>query len=205
MARPKVPLISRRSVIRVGLDIVEADGVDALTLRRLAKDLEVNAASLYHYFASKEEILTAITRAALAEMPVPVIKQDEDWRYWFADVGIEYRAFLIERPYMTELRARGYVSRAALPAEAAGMARMTEAGIPADIQIVILDTMESFVIGSALMHHGRSESTRVVQTSPTRRRRAETLGDEAFAAMLRLMIVELTERFIPHADEVEGA
>lgn len=138
-------------------------------------------------------------------MPVPVIKQDEDWRYWFADVGIEYRAFLIERPYMTELRARGYVSRAALPAEAAGMARMTEAGIPADIQIVILDTMESFVIGSALMHHGRSESTRVVQTSPTRRRRAETLGDEAFAAMLRLMIVELTERFIPHADEVEGA
>lgn len=199
MARPKAPLISRRSVIRTGLDIVETEGVDALTVRRIAKDLDVNAASLYHYFESKEDILTAITRAALAEMPVPVIKEGEDWRHWFAEVGIEYRAFLIERPYMTELRARGYVSRADLPAEAAGMARMTEAGIPVDVQMVILETMEAFVLGSALMHKGRLEAGRAGPTSASRRRRGETLADEVFAAMLRTLIVELIERFGPDA------
>ncbi|WP_166462914.1 TetR/AcrR family transcriptional regulator [Amycolatopsis acidicola] len=199
MPRPKVPLISRRSVIRVGLDLVEQEGMDALTVRRIAKELDVNAASLYHYFASKEEILTSVTRAALAEMPVPAMKEGEDWRHWFAEVGIEYRAFLIARPYLTQLRVNGYVSRADLPTEAAAMARMTEAGVPPEHQMVILDTIEAFVIGSALMHEGKRGTS--LSGGAAQRKRRAALEDEVFAGMLRTVVVELTERFAPAAED----
>jgi TetR/AcrR family transcriptional regulator, tetracycline repressor protein len=196
MARPKVSLISRRSIIRAGLDIVESEGVEALTVRHIAKTLDVNPASLYHYFDSKDDILAAVTRSALAEMYVPDMKEGDDWREWFANVGIEYWKFLVERPYMAELRARGYLSRADLPTEAAGMHKMSEVGIIREHQVAILDSMESFVIGSALMHVSRDASGRLLPTSQTRRR-SGNLTDETFAYVLREIVVRLTDRFTP--------
>ena len=62
MARPSKPLISRASAVQASIEIIDAEGLDAFSLPRLAKHMGVRAPSLYHHFADKNEILTAIAR-----------------------------------------------------------------------------------------------------------------------------------------------
>lgn len=45
MARPKVPLISKRTALEVALDIIDNEGIEALSIRWLAERLAVNGAS----------------------------------------------------------------------------------------------------------------------------------------------------------------
>ena len=51
MARPSKPLISRDACARAALEIIDAEGLDALSLERLATEIGVRAPSLYHHFA----------------------------------------------------------------------------------------------------------------------------------------------------------
>ena len=55
MPRPKVPLISKRKTLEAALRIIDTEGLDAMSVRRLAIELNVNAASLYHHFRNKDE------------------------------------------------------------------------------------------------------------------------------------------------------
>ncbi|HTC82023.1 MAG TPA: helix-turn-helix domain-containing protein, partial [Acidimicrobiia bacterium] len=60
MARPSKPLISKDASARAALEIIDAEGLEALSLERLAKELGVRAPSLYHHFADKAEILARV-------------------------------------------------------------------------------------------------------------------------------------------------
>lgn len=66
-SEPRVPL-SRERVLRAATALADASGVEALTMRRLAQDLGVEAMSLYHHVANKEEILDGIVDAVVAEI-----------------------------------------------------------------------------------------------------------------------------------------
>lgn len=191
MARPKVPLISRRRVIQAALDILEREGPDALTIRRLGEELHVNGASLYHHFSSKEDILASAGRAALAELVVPVLAEGQDWQEWFADVGVRYAAFLAERPYMLPLMVAGYIPRISLPVASTAMQHMTQMGIPADAHPFILDTIEAFLFGTALRKQVHREEIPL-----TAKQQAER--DGAFAVIVLDMIRSLVSYFTPN-------
>src|SRR5690242_17679722 len=60
MARPRRPMLSRALIIETALEIIDREGLDALSTRRLATELAVRAPSLYNHFATKEEILDAV-------------------------------------------------------------------------------------------------------------------------------------------------
>src|SRR2546425_10001088 len=79
MARPKTPLISRRKTLEVALEIIDGEGLDAFSIRRLATELDINGASLYHHFANKDEILAGVAELALADVRTPT-DPDADWR-----------------------------------------------------------------------------------------------------------------------------
>ena len=55
--RPAKPPLSERAVIDAGLAILREEGIDALSMRRIAKALDTGAASLYVYVASRDELL----------------------------------------------------------------------------------------------------------------------------------------------------
>lgn len=52
-AQPRLQL-SRARVLRAAVDLADREGLDALTMRRLAQELDVEAMSLYHHVANKE-------------------------------------------------------------------------------------------------------------------------------------------------------
>jgi AcrR family transcriptional regulator len=70
--------LTERRIAEAALDLVDADGVDGLTMRKLAQRLGVSAMALYTYFPDREAVLEAVTQLLLTEVEIPA--EDLDWR-----------------------------------------------------------------------------------------------------------------------------
>lgn len=147
MARPKEALISPDVVIQTALRIMEQEGLEALSLRRLGTELKINGTSLYHHFANKDEILAAAARHALREIELPPLA--DDWEKWIADNAVAYRRLLVAKPYLIPLMLDGIRPRTL--ATAVTETKLTEAGVPAAMQPEMIYALDTTVIGSALV------------------------------------------------------
>ncbi|MDN3356013.1 TetR/AcrR family transcriptional regulator C-terminal domain-containing protein [Actinomadura sp. DC4] len=82
--QPRVPL-SRRRVLRAAVGLADRDGLDALTMRRLAQEVGVEAMSLYHHVANKEAVFDGVVEVILGEIMAAVDgveapSPEEDWQ-----------------------------------------------------------------------------------------------------------------------------
>jgi AcrR family transcriptional regulator len=68
--RPAKPPLSERAVIDAGLAILRTEGMDALSMRRIAKALDTGPASLYVYVANRDELLRLLFDEVVATIPL---------------------------------------------------------------------------------------------------------------------------------------
>jgi AcrR family transcriptional regulator len=73
------PRLSKRTVTESALKLADADGLDALTIRKLAQHLGVTPMALYWHFRSKEELLEGVAEQVWGEIDVNV---DPDAPWW---------------------------------------------------------------------------------------------------------------------------
>ncbi|MFI6638787.1 TetR/AcrR family transcriptional regulator [Streptomyces sp. NPDC050504] len=69
-ARPAKAPLSREVIVRTGLAVLDRDGLDALTMRRVAKELDTGPASLYVYVANRDDLMAAMLDEVLARVPL---------------------------------------------------------------------------------------------------------------------------------------
>lgn len=193
MARPKNPLIAKDAVIAAATKVLEKEGAKALTLRRLAADLNVNSASLYHHFENKEEILLAVVRIALRGLRLPPL--DETWENWICENAVRYRRLLIQKPFLIPLMLEGF--RPKTMAYSVSDAKLIEAGVPDDVRPEFLRVLDTTVVGSALIainspHSGKAE-----------RENAKFDYEKLLKSTLRLLINDMTEHYSSRAVEAE--
>ena len=74
--------LSRAEIIKAAIAVADAEGPDAISMRRIARELNAGAMSLYWYVGSKEELLDLMLDSIEAEIEVP--EPSGDWR---ADLG----------------------------------------------------------------------------------------------------------------------
>jgi AcrR family transcriptional regulator len=72
--------LSRDQVAAAALALAEAEGIEAVTMRRVAAEVGLGTMSLYHYAPTKRDLLTLINEAILAELLVPDSELGDDWR-----------------------------------------------------------------------------------------------------------------------------
>src|SRR5689334_8495507 len=77
-AKGPKPGLSLDKIVGVAIAIADAEGLDAVSMNRVAKQLGTGAMSLYRYVASKEELLALMIDAAIGD--VPTTPQTGDWR-----------------------------------------------------------------------------------------------------------------------------
>lgn len=70
------PQLSRDVVVTAALKVVESEGGDALTMRRVADEIGVSASSLYGYVANKEELVQLVLEQIMTEISFPQAGQD---------------------------------------------------------------------------------------------------------------------------------
>lgn len=103
-ATRRAPL-STEKVLLAALRMADKDGLDALSMRSLAKALKVEAMSLYNHVSNKEHILDGLVELVASEIDVPSI--GGDWRVAMRRRALEAHAVLMRHPWATML----FVSR----------------------------------------------------------------------------------------------
>src|SRR5919202_563473 len=77
--RPAKPPLSRDAIVAAALEIARTEGVEALSMRRVAQALDTGAASLYVYVADRQELQELVFDAAIGTIELPAI-EPERWR-----------------------------------------------------------------------------------------------------------------------------
>ncbi|MDX6355821.1 MAG: hypothetical protein QOF98_2724, partial [Streptomyces sp.] len=151
MARPRKPLLSRDRIVRAALALIDAEGLDALSTRRLASELGVSGPSLYNHFATKEAILDAAADTVVAQVDLSMFGDGRDWRDALRDWARSYRAALADHPHIVPFLAVGPGLRpAGLRMADAVFGAMVAAGWPPAQATRVGALMRYFVTGSAL-------------------------------------------------------
>jgi AcrR family transcriptional regulator len=163
VARPSTVLISRKATVEAALAIIDAEGVDALSLPRLARELNVKAPSLYHHFADKNAILEAVSRAIVAKTVFPRKPASGDWAEWFTQLSLNFRTAVLRHrraaPILLQLMPHDLLTDLFESAAA----YLGECGVPAELHVQILDGLEKLAVGTTLAEAMRPPSRARVQ------------------------------------------
>src|SRR3954451_6286316 len=104
MARPRQTLLTRQRIVEAASALVDAEGLDALSMRRLATELGVQGPSLYHHFGTKADILDAVADAVIEQVDVSAFgarEWPEALRLW----ATSYHAVLVAHPNIVPVLA----------------------------------------------------------------------------------------------------
>ncbi|MGW6459510.1 TetR/AcrR family transcriptional regulator [Streptomyces sp. NPDC055078] len=99
-ASARTPL-SRERVIRTAVAVADEKGSAALTMRAIAEPLGVEAMSLYHHVAGREDILDGMVDAVFGEIDLP--PRDLDWKGAMRHRAESARAVLRRHPWAVAL------------------------------------------------------------------------------------------------------
>jgi len=90
------PKLSRDRLAAAALALIDRDGLEACSTRKLGAALGVEAMAIYHHFPSKERLLDAVAERLLAEIALP--PPDGDWIGWLRGAAHAYRAIAKRHP-----------------------------------------------------------------------------------------------------------
>ena len=106
----RLPL-TRAKVLSAALRMADKDGIDSLSMRKLAQTLKVEAMSLYNHVANKEDILDGLVDLVAGEIELPSIgavsRMGDDWRAAMRRRAQSAHATLLRHPWAAML----FVSR----------------------------------------------------------------------------------------------
>jgi AcrR family transcriptional regulator len=144
----RVPL-SRERVLRGAVAVADGAGLGALTMRSLASELGVRPMSLYHYVASKDEILDGIVDLVFSE--IELAAGDGDWRSQMRRRAISARHALRRHPWAIGLmESRANPGPATLRHHDATLGTLRAAGFSVAMTAHAYALLDSYIYGFAL-------------------------------------------------------
>ena len=144
----RAPLNLERA-LQVALVVADADGLEAVTMRRLARELGVEAASLYHHVNGKNQILDGLVELVAAEIARP--SPSTDWRAAISERAHHTRAGLRRHPWAVSLMAsRTSPGPATLGLLETGIRCFREGGFSVPRAAHAISVVDSYVHGFVL-------------------------------------------------------
>ncbi|WKV81464.1 TetR/AcrR family transcriptional regulator [Streptomyces sp. SNU607] len=96
--RPAKPALTHDAIVAAAVRLMAAEGLQRVTMRRLAQELDTGPASLYVYVAGTAELHAAILEDLLGEVDLASAAGDGDWRDLLAQVLLSYTRVLFDHP-----------------------------------------------------------------------------------------------------------
>lgn len=111
-ARADMPALSRGQIVEAALRLIDEAGLDAFSVREVARHLGVYPTALYwHLPGGRNALLAAAAAAALDEVALP-FEADDDWEGWIRSLFHRYRDSLRQHPNVAPLLGAQLVSNA---------------------------------------------------------------------------------------------
>src|SRR5258707_14230390 len=78
--RPAKPALTREGIVAAAVAVMQAEGLDRVTMRRLAQELDTGGASLYVYVRNTAELHAAMLEQLLGQVALSPVTAPGDWR-----------------------------------------------------------------------------------------------------------------------------
>lgn len=149
MGRPSTPLLSRELIRDTALAMIDEHGLTALSMRRLAEALGVQAPSLYRHYPTKDDVLDAVADQVVGEVDTSGFASG-DWREGLVRWARSYHGVLAAHPNVVPLIASGAGRRERFLAMADAVhGALVGAGWPPRTATMVAGSVKYLVIGAA--------------------------------------------------------
>jgi AcrR family transcriptional regulator len=101
-ARRRRDPISRDAIVATAIRLLDVEGLDALSMRRIADELGTGAASLYWHVGSKDGLLDLVFDHVIGEVAIPE-PDPANWREQVKDIARAQRAVSLRHPYIVRI------------------------------------------------------------------------------------------------------
>lgn len=178
----RIPL-SRERILRAALDLADHEGLESLSMRKLAQALGVEAMSLYNHVANKDEILAGMVDVVFSEVDLP---DAPDWKQAMRQRYISTREAFSRHPWaLGILHSRSPLGPATLRHHDDVLGRLRGAGFSVASAGYACSVLDSYTYGFALR-------TQRVPFDPSKQ--ADALAAE--------LIMQLMSQSYPHLAEM---
>lgn len=147
-ARGPKPAQTLDKIAQTAILIADAEGLDAVSMRRLAGDLGTKATSLYRYVPSKDALLDLMADAALGEAELP--QPTGIWRDDLAAIARAHRTTFHRHPWLLTISVRSEFGANGLATTEATLTALDGLELVPDHQLTIAATLLTFTRGHAL-------------------------------------------------------
>lgn len=139
------PAYSREQITAAAIKIADEEGIEALSIRRVAREVGAGAMSLYRYIDSKDDLIELMSDAAEGEEPLPD-KPSGDWRADLRDFAARSRTLLRRHPWLTtRVTSRPSFGPNALRCYEYGLRCIDGLGLSIDEMLAISISMTGYV------------------------------------------------------------
>jgi AcrR family transcriptional regulator len=144
-AANRVPL-SRGRVLDTGIALADAEGIDALTMRRLGRELGVEAMALYRHVRHKDDLLDGVVEAIVGE--IEPAQPGDDWKRALRTQILGARAVMLRHPWARRvLEERGVGGPATLAYIESVLGILRAGGFSVDLAHHALHVLGSRILG----------------------------------------------------------
>jgi AcrR family transcriptional regulator len=152
-AAPARQPLTRERILTCALSLIDRDGLDALSMRRLGSELGVEAMSLYNHVPNKDALLEGVAEIALGEIELPPV-QNEDWAASLKVACMSFRDVLLAHPHIIPLVAgRSEVTPAGYRPVELSLGILKQAGFPPDVMLMAHWLLVGYTIGHASLQN----------------------------------------------------
>lgn len=183
--RPAKPALTREGIIATTVDLMRAEGLERVTMRRLAKELDTGPASLYVYVRNMAELHAAVLDELLGAVDLSPATADGEWRDRLVRILTSYTSVLFEYPGLAQsaLVARPFGKHYLKLVEAL-LALLDEGGLEPDRAAWLVDLLLQFATATAAEHAHRAPG--------------DTAQSEADWQALATVVRDVSPRTHPH-------
>jgi len=177
--------VTRARCTAAGVAVADGEGLRAVTMRRIAAELEVEAMSLYHHVRNKEDLLDGMVDAVFAEIELPA-DDATDWSAAMSDRAGSLRQVLLAHPWaVTLMESRRHPGPNTLRHHDAVIGCCRRLGLSVEMTAHAFSLIDSYVYGFVMQEIHLPFSA----------------GDDLDAALAEMMPVDFAEQY-PHFAEL---
>jgi AcrR family transcriptional regulator len=141
--------LTRERLLRAAMSLADAQGIEAVSMRRVAETLEVEAMSLYRHVANKDEILDGLVELVISEIEIPDLTNG--WRAVARGRAMSMREVLLRHRWAAMLmESRVSPGPARLRMHNAQLKMLRDARFPIALAYNAFLTLDSYIYGFVL-------------------------------------------------------
>jgi TetR/AcrR family tetracycline transcriptional repressor len=156
-ATPTKPRLTRERIVDAALRVMDTDGLDAVSMRRVAREVGVEAMSLYNHVRDKEDLLNGVIEQVMSSVDLPEDPVDDDWIAYGREIAYGWRTLLRAHPSLLQVfaeRKRAGASVEALRPMEAALLALRRAGLSESDAVLAFQTIGGYIFGSVMMESG---------------------------------------------------